>query len=108
MEIPSFVDRIARERNCTPELVRAITGDCLAALHKSAIKGGMGTALEGAFWELGELSAWHFGGMIVSAAEHDPGELAEHYRYLAPDMKRFYHIIELWKEELEQERASEE
>ncbi len=33
MEIPEFTERIARERHCSPELIRAIVGDCFAALH---------------------------------------------------------------------------
>ena len=47
MDIPRFTERVAKERNCTPELVRAIVSDCLSALHESTVKHGIGTALGG-------------------------------------------------------------
>jgi hypothetical protein len=108
MDIPRFTERISKERNCTPELVRAIVTDCLAALHESTVKHGIGTALVGAFWELGDLSAWHFGGILASAAENDPGELIEHYQRLDPTMKRFRQILDQWEYELKIERGEEQ
>jgi hypothetical protein len=82
MDAPKFTERIATERNCAPELVRAIVTDCLTALHESTVKYGIGTALVGAYWELAPLPAWHFGGILAKAAECDPGELIEHYKRL--------------------------
>jgi hypothetical protein len=38
MDIPKYTERIATERNCPPELVRAIVTDCLSALHESTVK----------------------------------------------------------------------
>jgi hypothetical protein len=64
MDIPRFTERISKERNSTPELVRAIVTDCLAALHESTVKHGIGTALIGAYWELGPLAAWHSGAFL--------------------------------------------
>jgi hypothetical protein len=61
VNIPQFCERIAKERNCPPELVRAITTECLAELHEAAFKQGIGVALWAAYWELGPLGAWHFG-----------------------------------------------
>lgn len=104
MEIPRFTQRISRERNCAPELVQAIVTDCLAALHESTVKHGIGTALFGAYWELGPLPAWHFGGILTRAAEHDPGELTEHYKRLDPTMARFRRILDQWEHEIKIEQ----
>jgi hypothetical protein len=79
----------------------------MAALHESTVKYGIGTALVGAYWELGPLSAWHFGGILASAAEHDPGELIEHYKRLDPTMGRFRSILEQWGDEIKRERGED-
>ncbi len=107
MDIPRFTERVAKERNCTPELIRAIVSDCLSALHESTVKHGIGTALVGVYWELGPLAAWHFGGILGRAAEHDPGELIEHYQRLDCTMERFRGIEEQWEYELKHERGEE-
>ena len=108
MDIPRFTERISKERNCTPELVKAIVTDCLAALPESTVKHGIGTALIGAYWELGPLPAWHFGGILARAAECDPGELIEHYKRLDPTMGRFRSILDQWEYELKSERGEDE
>jgi len=108
MDIPRFTERIAKERNCAPELVRAIFTDCLAALHESTVKQGFGPALIGAYWELGPIAAWHFGCLLNRAAEHDPGYLVEHYKRLDPTMNRFGHIADQWEHELKIERGEDE
>jgi len=108
MDIPRFTERISKERNCTPELARAIVTDCLAALHESAVKHGIGTALVGAYWELGPLPAWHFGGILARAAECGPGELIEHYKRLDPTMGRFRSILDQWEREIKSERGEVE
>jgi hypothetical protein len=105
MNIPRFTERIAKERNCSPELVRAIVTDCLDALHESTVKRGIGTALVGAWFELGPLAAYHFGGILADAAKCDTGELIEHYQRLDSSMERFRTIIDRWEYELERERA---
>ena len=108
VEIPQFLDRVAKERNCSPELVRAIVRDCLSELNETAFKGGIGTALIAAYWELGPLAAWHFGGLLEEATSCDSGELWEHYKRLDSSMKRFATISERWKQELEWSRESDE
>jgi hypothetical protein len=108
MDIPRFTERIAKERNCEPDLVRAIVTDCLSALHESTAKYGIGTALVGPYWELGPLPAWHFGGILARAAECEPGELIEHYQRLDPMMERFRSISEQWDYEIKRERADDE
>ena len=40
MSGPVFCDQIAKERNCSPELVRAIISEYLGQLHEAAYKGG--------------------------------------------------------------------
>ena len=52
MDIPQFTERIAKERNCTPELVRAIVTDGLATVHGSTVKQDFGPALVRSYWEL--------------------------------------------------------
>ncbi len=99
MNIPRFTERIAKERNCSPELVCAIASDCFAALHESTFKQGIGAALIGAYWELGPLAAYHFSCILANAAEHDPGELIEHYKRLDPSMARFGTIRNQWDQE---------
>jgi hypothetical protein len=49
---------------------------------------GIGTSLVGAYWGLGPLAAWHFGGILASAAENEPGGLIEHYQRLDYSMER--------------------
>jgi hypothetical protein len=108
MDIPKFTERIAMERNCAPELVRAIVTDCLSALHENTVKYGIGTALVGAYWELGPLAAWHFGGILARAAECDPDELIGHYKRLDLTMGRFQSILEQWYRDLKRERGEDE
>jgi hypothetical protein len=108
METPRFTERIAKERNCSPELVRAIVTDCLSALHESTVKQGIGAALVGAWWELGSLAAYHFGGLLAEAGKYDPGELLETYQRLDPSMERFRPIIDRWEYEAERERKANE
>ena len=101
-------ERIAKERNCSPELVRAITTDFIAAMHEASFKGGIGTALFDGYWELGPIGAWHFMGLLADAAESEPGEIIEHYERLDSSLKRFAQITEQWQSELEQEREHPE
>jgi hypothetical protein len=100
-------ERIAKERNCSPELVRAITTDFVAAMHEASFKRGIGTALSDAYLELTPVGAWHFMGLLADAAESEPGELIEHYERQDSTLQRFASIAEQWKFELEQERERE-
>jgi len=108
MSMPEFTERIAKERNCSPELVRAIVTDCLSSLHESSVKQGIGDALVGAWLELGPLAAYHFGGLIAEAGKYEPGELLETYQRLDPSMERFRTIVDRWKYEAERERKANE
>jgi hypothetical protein len=66
--LPKFTKRMVKERNCTPEFVRAILTDFLAELHEVSFKQGLGQAMVMVYWEAGPLAAWHFGGLICEAA----------------------------------------
>jgi hypothetical protein len=105
MSVRNFTERIAKERNCSPELVRAIVTDCLESLHESSVKHGIGEALVSAWFELGPLSAYHFGGLFAQAGKYEAGELLETYQRLDPSMERFRAIVERWEYEAERERA---
>jgi hypothetical protein len=107
MSTPRFVERVSKERNCSPELVRTIVTDCLAALHESAVKQGIGEALVGAWFELGDLAAYHFGGVLAEAGKHESGELLETYKRLDPSMERFRTIVDQWEHEAERAREAE-
>ena len=106
MDIPKFTERIVKERNCSPELVRAIVTDCLSSLHESAVKQGIGAAQVVAWFELGALAAYHFGGILLEAGKHEPGELMEQYQRLAPSMERSRGNIDIWENEAEREREA--
>jgi hypothetical protein len=95
-----FVKRIAKERNCAPELVRAIVTDCLTSLNETAFKEGMGAALVSAYWELGPESAYHLCSLLEQASHEGPGYWNEHYKRLDPTMARFRTIIDRWEFEM--------
>lgn len=97
-------ERIAKARNCSPELVRAIATDFVAAMHETSFKSGIGDALFDAYWELSNEGAWHFMGLLAQAAECESGEIIEHYQRLDGTLKRFARITEQWRLELEQQR----
>jgi hypothetical protein len=104
MSTPEFIERIAKDRNCTPELVRAIVTDCLQSLHESSVKTGIGDALVGACFELGPPAAYHLGGLLVQAGKCETGELLETYQRLDPSLERFQSIVDRWEYEAERER----
>jgi hypothetical protein len=101
-DIPRFCERIAKERNCSPELVRAIVGDYMLELHKAAFQQGIGMALWAAYSNIDARGAWHFGCLLADAADgNEPGELMEHYQRLDSSMRRFVSILDEWKVEQE-------
>ena len=107
--LPKFTERMVKERNCEPELVRAILTDFLAELHEVSFKQGLGPAMVMVYWEASALAAWHFGGLICKAAEHgEPGELAETYQRLDSTMERFRTIQDRWQYELDREHEQYE
>lgn len=99
--------RIAKERNCAPELVQAIATDFVAAMHEASFKVGIGQTLFDAHSELSDEGAWHFMGLLTQAAKCEPGEIIEHYKRLDWTLKRFASITERWQFELEQQRERE-
>jgi hypothetical protein len=103
--LTGLASKISKERNCSQELVRAILTDFLAATHETIFKEQMGTALVDAYWELGELGAYHFMCVISAAAEHSPGYQAEHYKRLDPSLKRFATIRDQWQQEIDYHRG---
>lgn len=99
MDCPEFLTRIALERNCSPELVRAIMTDCLGALHEATVKGGRDVGARTAYSELGPLAAWHYVGLLVAAAEDGgPGQLLDQ---IDPTLKSFASIRERWRVEIQ-------
>lgn len=103
MPIPMFLEEIAKERNCSPELVRAIVSDCFSRLHEASFKQGIGTALAAAYFNLDNEAAWHFMGLLCQAAENEPGELSEHYQRLDSSLTRFSSVFEKWEVEREKD-----
>jgi hypothetical protein len=107
--LPKFTERMVKERNCEPELVRAILTDFLAELHEVSFKQGLGPAMVMVYWEASALAAWHFGGLICKAAvQGEPGELAETYQRLDCTMERFRTIQDRWQYELDREHEQYE
>jgi len=104
MDPEHLVQRIAKERNCSPELVSAIVTDSLSALHEGAVKEGVGISMWAALLAFGELAAYHLGGLFVEAGKWETGELLETYKFLDPAMERFRAIIDRWEYELKCER----
>jgi hypothetical protein len=105
MEIPSFTERIAKQRKCSPELVRAIVTDCLSSLHESVVKQGIGAAQVGAWFELGPQAAWHLGGLLAEATTYEAGELMETYLRLDSSMMhRFRSLLDRWKYEADRDQ----
>ena len=100
-----FIDRISAERNCSPELVRAILTDCLAALHETAFKRGAGTTQIEMFQNLGHLAAYHLTGLLSEAAQYESGEINEQYSRLDHSKDQFWGIRKQWEYELEQEQG---
>src|SRR5437763_1109593 len=100
VESESFCERIAKERNCSPELIRAIGTDYLRRLHELAVKEGLGASMFAAYFEIGDLAAWHFGGILEVASGQAPGELVETYKRMDPTMRRFRWILDQWEFEL--------
>jgi hypothetical protein len=97
MPIPHFLEQIARERGCSPELARSVITDCLAALHEASYKGGTAAGVLSAHAELGPLAAWHLMGLVVDAADTgNPGALVEAYMRIEPDPARFDAIFRDW------------
>lgn len=99
-----FISRIAGERNCAPELVRAILTDCLAALDETAFKRGIGIIQIELFQNLGHLAAYHLTGLMSEAAQFGSGEIIEQYNRLDHSKEQFKEIREQWEYELGRER----
>jgi hypothetical protein len=91
-------EQIAKERNCSQELVRAIFTDCIGKLHEFGVKQGLGQTMFETLFEFGELAAWHVCGILEEAGP-DKGYFAEHYLRLAPDVFRFKGIRDQWEQE---------
>lgn len=101
-DIPMFCERIAKERNCSQQLVRAIVSEFMLELHKAAVQQGIGMAMLAAYWNIDARGAWHFGCLLADAADgNEPGELMEHYQRLDSSMRRFASILDEWKVEQE-------
>jgi hypothetical protein len=107
MNPQGLIERIAKERNCSIELVRAIVTDSLSALHEGSLKEGIGIAMWAAYFAFGDLAAYHFGGLLTEAARSGPDQLAETYKRLDPSMERFRTIVDRWEYEAERAREAD-
>ena len=97
MPTPRFLERIAQERGCSPDLARTLITDGLAALHEASYKGGTSAGVSAAHAELGPLAAWHLMGLVVDAAEAaNPAALVEAYVRIEPDPARFDTVFRDW------------
>lgn len=106
MDPQYLVERIAKERNCSTELVRAVVTDSLSALHEGAVKEGIGISMWAAYFAFGDLAAYHLGGLFAEAGKYEAGEVLETYKRLDPSMERFRTIIDRWEYEAERERTT--
>jgi hypothetical protein len=108
MDTRNFAEHIAKERNCSPELVRAIVTDSLSALHECAVKEGIGKSMVDAYFALGDLAAYHFGGLFAEAGKYETSELLETYQRLDSSMERFRTIVDRWEYEVQRARAGDQ
>ena len=73
--LDGFVERVARERNVDPMLVRAVVTDFVRELHERIYKdGGYGHALREIWLQVGEEAVYHFGGVLIESAGDDAGD----------------------------------
>jgi len=101
MDIPRFLEQIAKDRGCSPELARALMTDCLAVLHEASYKGGTAAGVRAAHTELGALAAWHMMGLVVDAADAgNPGALVQSYMQIEPAPAQFDAISQGWDAEI--------
>ncbi len=107
MDPQHVVEHIAKARNCSTELARAIVTDCLSALHEGAVKEGIGISRWAAYFAFGDLAAYNLGGLFAEAGKFETGELLETYQRLDPSMERFRTIVERWEYEAARARESE-
>ncbi|MCZ2153559.1 MAG: hypothetical protein LC114_06605 [Bryobacterales bacterium] len=101
MSKSGIADRIAKERNVQPELVRAIATDVLRALDEVSFKQGLTPAIVECYWEVGNEAAYHLGGLLAESAELEPGEVSENFARLDPSLSRFRTVRDRWTQEME-------
>jgi len=95
-----FVEQIAAAHGCSAELIRAVTTDCLAALHEASYKQGTAAGVGAAHEQLGGLAAWHLMGLVVDAADTgNPGALVAAYMKVEPDPAQYDPISARWDDE---------
>jgi hypothetical protein len=100
MQTPGFLDQIAHDRGCSPELARALMTDCLAALHEISYKRGTAAGVQATHAELGGLAAWHLMGLVVDAADSgNPGALVQAYLKVEATPAQYDALWARWDEE---------
>ena len=100
MSIPGFLERIAREHDCPPELARNLVTAGLAALHEASYTRGTEAGVSAAHAELGGLAAWHLMGLLVDAADGgNPAALIQAYAKVEASPAQYDPIWAQWAEE---------
>ena len=97
-----FVERVARERNVDPMLVRAVVTDFLRELHERIYKdGGYGHALREIWLQVGEEAVYHFGGVLIESAGDDAGDFGgmvnESIARMGFRLSRYRTTVDKWK-----------
>jgi hypothetical protein len=97
-----LLTRIASTHGCSPELVRAVATDCLAALNETSYKDSSAAAVAQACEALGGLAAWHLMGLVVDAADRgDAGGLVRAYIAIDETGAQYDPIARRWDDELQ-------
>jgi len=99
-----FVDRVSRERNLDPMLIRAVVTDFMRELHERIYKdGGYGHALPEILFQCGDEALYHFGGILIESAGEGctdfGGMVNESIARLGDRLSRFRTIVDRWKME---------
>jgi hypothetical protein len=108
-----FVDRVSRERNVDPMLVRALVTEFLRNLHENIYKDeSYHYALLFLLYECGDEAAYHLGGILSQCAgeDRDAGMLVnETVARLGYTLSRYRTVLDKWDVEKkwdEQEKPS--
>jgi hypothetical protein len=102
--LKEFVDRIARERNVDPLLIRAVITDLFRELHERIYKdGSYGHALPEILFQFGEEAVYHFGGILIESVGNDGGDFGamvnESIARLGYRLSRFRTTMDKWEME---------
>lgn len=99
--LDGFVERVARERNVDPMLVRAVLTDFLRELHERIYKdGGYSNALREIRLQVGEEAVYHFGGVLIESVGDSSrdfcGMVGESIARMGYRLERYRTIVDRW------------